>query len=70
MLKNLCQLEFAINDKSYHFSCDNDAPIQGIKEALFQFQKYIGHVEDAMKIKAEEQKPVEKNEAPDGDCED
>jgi len=57
MLKNLCQLEHVVENKRCHFICDNDTPIYIIKECLFQFQKYIGSVEDSMKTKSEEQKP-------------
>lgn len=70
MLKNISQLESKIADKSYYFSCEIDAPLPNIKEALFQFLKYIGQVEDHMKMmaemkKAEEEKvKVEPAEAP------
>jgi len=72
MLKNLYQLEHVISDKVCHFVCDHDTDINIIKEALFQFQKYIGDVEDAKKAQqaaptptpeqepqTEESKPVE-----------
>lgn len=63
MLKNLAQLEHQVENKVCRFICDNDTPIQFIKEALFQFQKYIGAVEDAAKAQQEqvktEEKPVE-----------
>lgn len=49
MLKNLCQLEHVVSDKICRFICDNDTDINIIKEALFQFQKFIGTVEDAAK---------------------
>ncbi len=38
-----------IAERAYHFVCENDAPIEHIKEALFQCQKYIGQVEDNIK---------------------
>ena len=53
MLKNLCQLEFVIEDKACRFICDNDTDINVIKEALFQFQKFIGSVEDIAKAQKE-----------------
>jgi len=49
MLKNLSQLEHIIENKVCRFICDNDTPIHIAKEALFQFQRYIGQIEDAAK---------------------
>jgi hypothetical protein len=59
MLKNIVRLEFTVADKVYHFMCDNDAPIEHIKEALFQCQKYIGQVEDNIRAQIEAQKVAE-----------
>ncbi len=71
MLKNIVRLEFQIVDKIYHFMCDNDSPIEHIKEALFQCQKYVGAVEDNIKAQMEAQKSSEseapKEEVLDGD---
>jgi len=55
MLKNLAQLEITIENKSFRFLCDSDASTLYIKEALFQFQKYIGAVEDAAKARMEQE---------------
>ena len=33
-----------------------DSPLGDVKESLFQFQKYIGHIEDQVKANAEMQK--------------
>lgn len=49
MLKNIARLEFIVMDRVYHFVCDNDSPIEHIKEALFQCQKYVGALEDQIK---------------------
>ena len=49
MLSNLVQLAHQIENKVCRFICDNDTPISVIKEALFQFQKYVGAIEDAAK---------------------
>ncbi|MEK7578184.1 MAG: hypothetical protein AAB456_00480 [Patescibacteria group bacterium] len=49
MLKNLTQLEHKIEDKVCRFICDNDTSIAIAKEALFQFSKYLGQIEDAAK---------------------
>ena len=62
MLKNIVKLEVKIGEKSYQFLCDNDAPLEHIKESLFQFQKYIGCVED--QIKSQQEKAKEETPAP------
>jgi len=49
MLSNLVQLAHQAENKVCRFICDNDTPLNVIKEALFQFQKYIGQIEDAAK---------------------
>lgn len=49
MLKNISQLEHAVGDKVYHFMCDSNSPLNEVKDALFQFLKYVGQVEDAVK---------------------
>lgn len=48
MLRNVSKLEMVIGEKVYQMFCDADSPIEGVKEALFQFQKYVGQVEDAI----------------------
>ncbi len=60
MLKNIVKLEFIVADKIYHFLCDNDSPIEHIKEAIFQMQKYIGQVEDNIKAQLAEKEAKEK----------
>ncbi len=60
MLKNISRLECTVNEKSYRFDCDNDSPLEHVKEALFQFQKYIGFVEDS--VKAQKEADKEKSE--------
>lgn len=65
MLKQLCQLELVIAEKTCRFTCENDTDINIIKEALFQFQKFIGSVEDIAKAKKEaEEKANVKVEEP------
>lgn len=49
MLKNLIKLEVVIAEKAYQLLCDNDSPLEHLKEVLFQFQKYVGHIEDQVK---------------------
>ncbi len=59
MLKNISKLEFKIAEKNYEFLCDNDSPLEHVKEAIFQFQKYIGYVEDQIKAQKEASSKVE-----------
>ncbi len=59
MLRNLVKFEHVIGEKIYHFLCDNDSPIEHVKESLVQFIKMAGQVEDQIKAKmaqAEEEK--------------
>jgi hypothetical protein len=58
MIKNIVRLEFTVMDKVYHFTCDPDSPIEHIKEAIFQIQKYIGQVEDNIKAQMAAQAAV------------
>jgi len=62
MLKNISQLECVIEGKVFRLLCDHDSPLNHAKEALFQFQKYIGHIEDQIRLKQEELKNQEKIE--------
>jgi len=55
MLKNISKLECVVNEKPYQLLCDMDSPLECVKEALFQFQKYIGQVEDQVKAQQEQQ---------------
>ena len=52
MLKNLTQLEHAISGKIFRFSCDIDAELPMVKEALCQFMKFVGNIEDQMKTQS------------------
>jgi hypothetical protein len=49
MLKNIVRLEHKVDNRIFHLLCDNDAPTGHVKEALFQFLKYIGQIEDQAK---------------------
>lgn len=60
MLKNISRLEHKIEDKVYHFVCDCDSPLSQVKESLFQFLKYVGHIEDQVKTHEEANKSQEK----------
>jgi hypothetical protein len=61
MLKNLASLECKIENREIKLFCDNDCPLPHLKEALFQFQKYLGQIEDQVKA-AQEKAAAEKEE--------
>ncbi len=46
MLKQMSKLECTIAEKKYEMHLDSDSPLQHVKEALFQFMKYVGQIED------------------------
>lgn len=52
-MKNIAGLECKVEDKIYRLTCDGDAPLIHIKEALFQFLKHIGQIEDAHRLAQE-----------------
>ncbi len=59
MLKNCTRLECVVNDKTAHFYCDTDTPLEVAKEMIFQFQRYVGNIEDQVKAAQEAQKAKE-----------
>ena len=59
MLKNIARLESIVNGKVGHFLLENDTPIDSIKEMLFQFMSYVGHLEQQHKAQLESQKAQE-----------
>ncbi len=56
MHKIMCKLESVIEGKVGHFILDHDTPLHIVKEMLFQFQKYLGQIEDAAKAQQELEK--------------
>ena len=56
MLKNVIQLEHKILDKVITLTCVADTALDQVKEALFQFTKYVAQVEDQVKIMQEKAK--------------
>jgi len=58
MLKNVCQIESKIENWESHWTLSHDTPIHICKEMLFQFQKYIGAVEDAAKAQQEKENSI------------
>ena len=57
MLKNISRLEHKIGDRVFHLLCDSDSPVHEAREALNQFMKFLGKIEDA--AKAAQEKPQE-----------
>jgi hypothetical protein len=58
MLKNISQLEHVIGDKVFRFICEADAAIPHIKEALFQFAKFVGQIEEQIQAAQNAQPPA------------
>jgi hypothetical protein len=56
MLKNIVRIESTISERTRHWYLDNDCPLNIAKEMLFQFQKYIGNIEDNVKAQQEQAK--------------
>ena len=68
MIKSKSILESIVEGRVSHWHVDADCPLAVAKEMLYQFQKYIGQIEDAVKAQQEkeaaekaaaEEKPVE-----------
>ena len=52
-VSNLAIFTCKINEKTFEFACDPQAQITDAKEALFQYMKYLGQLEDQLKAQAE-----------------
>lgn len=61
MLKQVIQLEHKIADKVITLTCTADAALDHVKDALFQFTKYVGGIED--QVKAQQAAAKEKADA-------
>lgn len=61
MLKNISKLTVVIKEKEISLLCDIDTTLDIIKEALFQYSKYIGQIEDNI-MKAQEAAKKEEEE--------
>lgn len=62
MLKILARLEHKIGDRVFHLMCDQDAPIEDVRNALFHFSQHLATVETNAKNQAaikQEEKPME-----------
>jgi hypothetical protein len=62
MLKNTTKLECKINGKDHFYMADQETSTAEAKEALFQFLKYVGQIEDNAKATQEAQ--VKSEEVP------
>lgn len=62
MLSNLSMLKCKVNDNDYQFLCSCNAPLNEVKEALFQFTKFVGQIEDNARIEEENKKLENKEE--------
>lgn len=64
MHKTISCLFVKVNDKEIRLTCDIDCSTIELKEAIYQFTKYIGQVEDAhaSKLKEEQDSKVELDE--------
>lgn len=56
MLRNLSSLEVKIGENLHQYICSTNTPTNEAKEALFQFLKYIGQIEDQAKAMQDEVK--------------
>ncbi len=61
MLKNVIQLEHKIADKIITLTCSADTALEHVKDALFQFTKFVGSIED--QVKAQQAAAKEKADA-------
>lgn len=64
MLKNLAGLECKVENRVINLTCDSDCPLPHLKEALFQFQKYVGTIEDQVKAQQEQKAKEEADKEP------
>jgi hypothetical protein len=53
MLSSGVNLKWTQEGKSIHLICDNDAGLPFAKEALFQFQMYLGRIEEQARAQAQ-----------------
>lgn len=64
MQKMITQFENKVGEKLYHFVCDPDSPIEHVKESLFQFMKYVGAIEDAIRTQQAKDAALQKAALP------
>lgn len=66
MIKQISKMECKIGERVFQLYCESDSPLADVKESMFQFLKYIGHIEDAAKQKASQEEPEKAPEEPIG----
>lgn len=63
MLTQVSRLEHVIDGKVFHFYCEQNIPTEMAKQALFEYLKLIGKIEDAHKEMLEAKKKEEAEKA-------
>jgi hypothetical protein len=63
MMKNVVQIKGLSNNRESFWYLDNDCPLVDAKEMLFQFQKFIGQIEDNVRAQQEAKKAEEEAKA-------
>jgi len=69
MFKNLAGLECKVNEEVIKLICGSNCPLAHIKEAIFQFSKYIGQIEDQAKQAQEKEQEKTVCEELENQCE-
>lgn len=59
MLKNISSLKIIINGEEHQYLCNQNCTLPDVKEALFQFLKYVGNVQDSLVATQQEQAKVD-----------
>lgn len=54
MIKNFSQLHTQVEGKDFYLNAEFNSTFPQVKEALFQFQKSIGSIEDQIKVQQEQ----------------
>ena len=62
MIRNIVRLEVKVAEKVYHLLCDQDSPINCVKEALFQLNKVVASLEEKI-VEEQKKQEQEKTEA-------
>jgi hypothetical protein len=59
MLSQLSVFAHQIENRAFHLLCDPNSPLSHVKEALAQFMKHVGNLEDQIKANAEAQAKID-----------
>jgi len=49
MFKNIIKFEQIIGGRTYHMLCDNDSPLNEVKDSLIKFLNYVNELEASIK---------------------